>query len=341
MIPRPALPKFQGFLLPGVIALLATAGHTPVRGSDQPESLWGVTIGPLAPGIYEYFFVHDGAMLPDPRNPKWEKGPVRWPRKYSVLSGPRKPKPDPGTNPHFSVDGSLTFTFHGSVRQGLYLVHNFDRSTRTAVAFQPLNDSARFDRRTIEADHRLGRLSGVVVDEAQNPLPKARVRVTYEKAVRTAVSDREGRFSFSHLPAGNVSLQAQAQGGFLEQPLRARIHPELGETVITIPLSPGIRAHGTVRGMLRGPAGEIVRGAGVRVQYSQGHSQSADTDERGEFEIRRLHPGPAKVGASVWNTNGSNPWIEGQKVINLKEHSFHILEGTPTRLELFFPESFV
>ena len=63
-------PKAEGVALRG--DLIEGFGTAPLVKDDQ--GVWSVTLGPLAPDLYNYFFVVDGVKTVDPKNPSIKQG---------------------------------------------------------------------------------------------------------------------------------------------------------------------------------------------------------------------------------------------------------------------------
>jgi enterochelin esterase family protein len=59
-------PRAKEVLVDGV------PGRRRVEMARDPQGVWSVRVGPVAPGIYDYAFVVDGLRMPDPQNP-WTK----------------------------------------------------------------------------------------------------------------------------------------------------------------------------------------------------------------------------------------------------------------------------
>jgi enterochelin esterase-like enzyme len=106
-------------------------------GSDaemkkSDDGLWSVTIGPLAPEMYVYFFVADGVRLTDPSNPQVKIGYVTT-TTTSLLTVP-------GDKPAFYDVRDVP---HGEIRTLLYKSRSNDVTRELTVYLPPGYDEAR------------------------------------------------------------------------------------------------------------------------------------------------------------------------------------------------------
>jgi len=107
-------------------------GRAPM--TKDANDIWSVTVGPIAPGVWEYSFQVDGLQMIDPGNPAIK--PMREPR-TSILHIPGQP---PLLHDFQDVP-------HGVVRQHTYLSKSLGRLRELAVYTPPAYDKqmdARF-----------------------------------------------------------------------------------------------------------------------------------------------------------------------------------------------------
>jgi RNA polymerase sigma factor (sigma-70 family) len=125
-------------------------------------------------------------------------------------------------------------------------------------------------------------VTGRVVDPAGRPVADARIvlgRELYTPDVRRAETDKDGRFRFDHVAAGDTVVTIQAMG----------FAPALEKVVVRAGLEPmAVRlAKGRmVRGRVVDAKGEPIRGAAVAADGWRGHrtlEHQITTDEDGEF----------------------------------------------------------
>jgi hypothetical protein len=150
-----------------------------------------------------------------------------------------------------------------------------------------------------------GEISGRVVTADRNPQPLRRVVVTLTGAVptpRSVLTDDDGRFVFSRLPAGTFSVTAR-KAAYLAAPYGAR---RPGRSGMPIALAEGQRESisiamfrgSAITGMLRDRNGTPVRGVDVRAIDGRAFStpealptEIATTDDRGIYRLYGLLPG--------------------------------------------------
>lgn len=117
---RVGAPKAQEVLLTGGPILLAitpdagSAERAPIPFSKGEDGVWTLTVGPIAPNIYVYKVVIDGATVPDPNNTI--AGTANQPP-YSLLvvPGDRPAYYDPRNVPHGAVTRHV---YHSTVTNG-------------------------------------------------------------------------------------------------------------------------------------------------------------------------------------------------------------------------------
>ena len=157
-----------------------------------------------------------------------------------------------------------------------------------------------------------GTIKGRVVrSDTGQPIRRARVRLFAEEA-RAVLTDENGRYEISELPAGRHTLAA-SKGGFVQMAYGQRRPHGSGRPLtlaagqvlegIDFSLPPG----GVITGRIVDETGEPVVGAAVNVMrfaFTNGRRQlagvsAAGTDDRGEFRIFGLPRGEFFVQASV------------------------------------------
>jgi hypothetical protein len=150
-----------------------------------------------------------------------------------------------------------------------------------------------------------GEISGRLVTTDRNPQPLRRAVVTLTgdvPAPRFVLTDDDGRFVFSRLPAGTFSVMAR-KAAYLAAPYGAR---RPGRSGMPIALAEGQRESisiamfrgSAITGMLRDRNGEPVRGVDVRAIDGRAFStpealptEIATTDDRGVYRLYGLLPG--------------------------------------------------
>lgn len=160
--------------------------------------------------------------------------------------------------------------------------------------------------------------------------PVAHARVVAAKVggtqsdYRTGVSDVNGRFAFDDLTPGTYRLYA-ARDGYLQAEYGRRSAGASGVPIVLVEgqTSPDLRISMTPTGAIAGrvfdEAGRPVRNAWVRAlkpRYNDGESSLsvadwAETDDRGEYRLFGLSPGPYFVVA----VPRERPRIEGDELV--------------------------
>jgi hypothetical protein len=151
----------------------------------------------------------------------------------------------------------------------------------------------------------------VVRADTGEPLRRVQVRAIATES-HTALTDNDGRYELTNLPAGSYQLTA-SKGGFVEtqygqrRPFRAGRALALADAArlekIDFALAPG----GVIAGRILDEAGEAVIGATVsvsRLAYVNGRRQLMSSggdrsDDRGEFRIFDLPPADYYVHATL------------------------------------------
>jgi Carboxypeptidase regulatory-like domain len=136
-------------------------------------------------------------------------------------------------------------------------------------------------------------LEGRVLDEDGRSLVGARIGLGADRRVRqreypSDTTDVEGRFRFSHVPAGTQTLTAQAPG---RAPKLADVVVQEGMKPVEFRLAPG---H-VIRGRLVDPKGKPLDGVNVQAMNWKGHSSldwTTKTDAQGRFIWSSAPPEP-------------------------------------------------
>lgn len=167
-----------------------------------------------------------------------------------------------------------------------------------------------------------GGISGVVRDEGDQPVPRATVSIVGDGFNRAAITDAEGRFVFSNLPAGRFTIKA-AKPSYppmsygASRPFRPGAGILLGEgqqaTGIVLKVARGAVVSGTVFDERGQPMpGVPVMAWEVRTSLSGERTldfpaiggSAVTTDDRGRYRIFGLPPGEYTVGTS-WFYHGA------------------------------------
>jgi protocatechuate 3,4-dioxygenase beta subunit len=148
-------------------------------------------------------------------------------------------------------------------------------------------------------------LSGIVVDERDQPVPRALITVTgfFDGGARTAMTQADGRFVLANLPAVEVRIMA-SRTGYPHVEHGQSIHGSPGTPVklengrmleVKIVMPRG----GVVSGLVRDVNGEPLPSAYVQVWARDApgngmeprHAGSATTDHLGQYRVWGLAPG--------------------------------------------------
>jgi hypothetical protein len=164
---------------------------------------------------------------------------------------------------------------------------------------------------------RTALIAGQVLDAAGTPVPDAIVRLTLPKYAQElpttpkgrVIADREGRFYFADLPAGEYYLQAVKEGyagGIYGQrgPASQNLRLDLAEGERRTDATLTLWKYAVIAGTVVDEAGEPVVGVGVRAlpktvvggrqrfgNADLGDPSTAITDDRGMFRLSQLLPG--------------------------------------------------
>jgi hypothetical protein len=143
---------------------------------------------------------------------------------------------------------------------------------------------------------RLWSSTGKLVDDAGEPVPEAEVILRADDGrERRTITDAEGRYRFTDVPAGPAQLEARASGFDV-----SRWESLLPEPQAETPraLSRGVTSAGIMRGLIRSFGSEPLA-AHVQVKTQAGKSvATAETDRAGRFELE-LPAGSYQVVISV------------------------------------------
>ena len=166
-------------------------------------------------------------------------------------------------------------------------------------------------------------ISGVVKDQADQPIRRALVTIAGDGFTRSLVTDDEGRFAFTNLPAGRFTIQA-AKPAYPSMSYGANrpYRPGPGLTLaadqqaggVVLKLGRGAAISGTVFDELGKPMPGVpvmaweVRTAlsGERtLDFPTSFGEAVTTDDRGMYRIFGLAPGEYTIGTS-WSYRGMN-----------------------------------
>lgn len=135
-----------------------------------------------------------------------------------------------------------------------------------------------------------GKLVGRVIDalSPEKPIPGAQVYLLNTPLSTT--TDSGGRFEIPGIPTGTVTIAVQAEGYQTESS-----DQELKATEIR-PFPVALHGAGTVRGrVLNNATGKPMAGATVKLLHPKLNREPIQTNDRGEFEFRKLPPGQQAV----------------------------------------------
>ena len=157
-----------------------------------------------------------------------------------------------------------------------------------------------------------GRISGRVISDTGRPVKRARAFITAAELSggRGALTDENGIFDFTELPAGRYTLTV-SKSGFVSlsygqrRPLQAGTPLQLADGQQLKGIEFRLPRGGVVAGHVSDEDGEPMAGAIVRVmryQYLQGERRltpagTAQTDDKGQYRVWGLMPGDYYVNA--------------------------------------------
>jgi hypothetical protein len=190
------------------------------------------------------------------------------------------------------------------------------------LSAQPARDTPAQAQRGAAATPA-GRITGrVVTADTGRPVQRARVRLSAAELPggRGALTDADGAFDFTELPAGRYTL-AVSKSGFVNisygqrRPLQPGTPLQLNEGQRLQGLEMRLPRGSVIAGQVLDEVGDPLPGASVRVmahRYTQGSRQlipvgSAITDDRGAYRVWGLNPGDYYVSAAARNFD-VGPW---------------------------------
>src|SRR5437016_9080362 len=157
-----------------------------------------------------------------------------------------------------------------------------------------------------------GRISGRVIADNGRPVKRARAFITAAELSggRGALTDENGIFDFTELPAGRYTLTV-SKSGFVSlsygqrRPLQAGTPLQLADGQQLKGIEFRLPRGSVIAGHIFDEDGEAVPGAIVRVmryQYMQGNRQlvpagTAQTDDKGQYRVWGLMPGDYYINA--------------------------------------------
>lgn len=300
------------------------------------EPLWGVRIGNLREGEYNYSFNLDGQVIADPLNPGQGVSPYARYYDFEGLS----PKissfayPVAGVSPLPGPDRNMVeFVYSGEIERSLIFRADFRGGMWGGDEFQPLNEAARINLEKIHANEDLGCMTGVVRDEAGKPLHGAEVMAVVSSVapqrrinMRCVKTDREGRYSIDRLDAGQGQIMARATGFQMSMPSQISLLSGPTTTTMDFELSPGAMISGTIRGIDNRP----IRGAQILIssQNMYGGSLPLTTmsDSAGNYAITNLGDGMAQMRVVAEGFATASRSVSAIKFDDTTRHEDFILE---------------
>jgi hypothetical protein len=175
---------------------------------------------------------------------------------------------------------------------------------------QPSRDTPASTR---EVPAPSGRILGrILAADSGRPLKRARVQLNAAELPegRGALSDNDGIFEFTDLPAGRYTLNASKTGYISlsygqRRPFQAGTPLQLGDGQQLKGLEFRLPRGGVIAGHILDEEGDAVPGAMVRVlryQYLQGDRRlvpagTAQTDDKGQYRVWGLNPGDYYISA--------------------------------------------
>lgn len=184
---------------------------------------------------------------------------------------------------------------------------------------------------------------GRVVDDVGEPVTRFHVtampvdremsRIDWETRTGTTVLGGDGSFQLEGVQEGEWTLVVAAHDHIQSEPHVFRIPHDGSEVTVVCPRS------AKVKGIVRGPSGDPVYGADVRiasrasatvedqeVEYDD-WSRSAETNSRGEFELEDIQHGAARIVADHDDFAASDP-------VEVTVQAGQVLEGVDLRLRV-------
>ncbi len=179
-------------------------------------------------------------------------------------------------------------------------------------AQQPARDTPAQQRDALPAP--TGRISGrVLTADTGRPVKRARAFITAAELTgggRGSLTDENGIFDFTELPAGRYTLTV-SKSGFVSlsygqlRPLQAGTPLQLGDGQQIKSIAFNLPRGSVISGHVLDEDGEPMPGAMVRImryQYMQGSRQlvpagTAQTDDKGQYRVWGLMPGDYYVNA--------------------------------------------
>lgn len=192
----------------------------------------------------------------------------------------------------------------------------FACATAADLSAQPARDTPAQVPRGAAATPS-GRIAGrVVTADTGRPVQRARVRLSAAELPggRGALTDSDGMFDFTELPAGRYTLTV-SKSGFVNisfgqrRPLQPGTPLQINDAQQLQGIELRLPRGSVIAGQILDEVGDPLPGASVRVleyRYAQGSRQlvpvgSAITDDRGAYRVWGLNPGEYYVSAAARN----------------------------------------
>jgi hypothetical protein len=190
------------------------------------------------------------------------------------------------------------------------------RSSQPSQPQSPARDTSARPSTPVAAPAATGRLTGrVVAADTGRPIKRARVFISAaELPGRGMLTDDNGAFDFTALPAGRYTINA-SKSGYIQlsygqrRPLQAGTPLQLldGQQLKSVDFA--LPRGGVISGRVSDESGDVMPGVSVQVmryQYQQGDRRlvpagQGQTDDRGIYRVWGLNPGEYYVSAVARN----------------------------------------
>lgn len=266
----------------------------------KDEPLWGVEIGPVPPGKYDYRIVIDGTEK------RMSQMSYRTGRQQFTFP----PDADDKLQKQIGSD-RIQFYHIGKIKRFAWFISSLTDSEWGMQEMRPLNAAAQANLREISADPSLIKAEGVVVDSQNRPVPNARVLMNQTYQFERAVQCNEsGQFFVERLPRANLAFSGKGWGFTISSP--QSIGPDASGKfpAIKIVLEHGVIVTGRVRDEVGKPifmaslsSYPVVRQPSP---YNYRPPSPVRTDKDGIYVLGAVQPGPYNFQVSEEKTGMMN-----------------------------------